>query len=229
MTDVRPFHGLRYDPERVELSRVIVPPYDVVQPEERAAFYDRDPHNAIRFELTRDVSDEAGADYGDIAETIERWRKDGVLVLDDEPAFYVMRQRFEAPSGEWLERTGFFGELGLAAYDEGKVLPHERTLAGPKADRLKLLNAARANLSSVFLLYEDREDGLAADLERAFEDGFIGEAKDEAGVHYQLARLADADTCARIEAFMDARTTVIADDDDYRSAEQCTTHKRRAL
>jgi uncharacterized protein (DUF1015 family) len=61
MTDVRPFRGLRYDPERVDLSRVVVPPYDVITPEERLAFWDRDPHCAIRLILTREPAAEAAA------------------------------------------------------------------------------------------------------------------------------------------------------------------------
>ncbi|MBW2384575.1 MAG: DUF1015 family protein, partial [Deltaproteobacteria bacterium] len=60
MTVVRPFRAVRYDPTRVELSKVMVPPYDVIAADERGGFFDRDPHNAIRFELTRDVRDEAG-------------------------------------------------------------------------------------------------------------------------------------------------------------------------
>ncbi len=211
MTVTRPFRAVRYDTGKVDLGRVIVPPYDVIAADERAGFFERDPHNAIRLELTRDVADEASTDYADVADTFEGWLSEGALVQDDAPGFYVMRQTFTAPDGETLARIGFFAELGLADYEERIVRPHERTLAGPKADRLKILRAAKANLSSVFLLYEDREDILAIDLERAFEDGFIGEAKDEAGVHYALARLTDADSCARIEAFMDAHPTVIAD------------------
>ena len=41
MSEHRPFRALRYDPERVDLGRVIVPPYDVVSAADRAAFYDR--------------------------------------------------------------------------------------------------------------------------------------------------------------------------------------------
>ena len=105
MTAVRPFRGLRYDPARVDLSSVIVPPYDVIAADERGSFYDRDPHNAIRFELTREVADEASADYADIASTLESWQRSGVLVRDGEAALYAMRQRYVAPSGEKLERT----------------------------------------------------------------------------------------------------------------------------
>jgi len=216
MTAVRPFRALRYDPDRVELTQVIVPPYDVVQPEERADFYDRDPHNAIRFELTREISDEASTDYAEIGETLAAWRASGVLLRDAEPALYVMRQRFEAPSsepgkpGKMLERTGFFAELGLAAYDEGQVLPHERTLAGPKADRLKLLEAARANLSSVFLLYEDPELELESLLDRAIRSSLLARARDDAGVEYELAVLR-GEEAEQVCAFLASRPAVIAD------------------
>jgi len=213
MTVVRPFRAVRYDPARVDLSQVIVPPYDVIAPDERDAYYERDPHNAIRFELTRDIADEATTDYSDIARTLEAWLAEGVLVRDEAPALYAMRQRFRAPSGERLARTGFFASLGLADYSERVVLPHERTLAGPKADRLKLLRAARANLSSVFLLYEDRTQLLAADLERAFdaEKGErLGEARDDAGVEYELAAVR-GEAGQRIAAFLADRQVVIAD------------------
>ena len=211
MTIVRPFRALRYDVERVDLSRVIVPPYDVIAADERGAFFDRDPHNAIRFELTRDAADEASTDYAWIRDSIDAWRESGVLIQDDRPGYYVMGQRYVAPSGEELERVGFFGELALENYDARVVRPHESTLAGPKADRLKLLRAAEANLSSVFLLYEDREHELGKLLSLALDDGEIGRAIDPMGVAYRLARLTEPDEIERVESFLATRPTVIAD------------------
>jgi len=227
MTAVRPFRAVRYDSARVDLSNVIVPPYDVIAADERGAFFDRDPHNAIRFELTRDAADEASADYGSIRETLDAWRASGVLVQDEMPGYYVMGQRYETASGVRLERIGFFGELGLEEYDAGIVRPHERTLAGPKADRLKLLRAAEANLSSVFLLYEDRDDELGELLARALEKGEIGRAEDQAGVEYRLARLTEPTDVARIEAFLDARPSVIAD--GHHRYETALEYRRQCL
>jgi uncharacterized protein (DUF1015 family) len=211
MTIARPFRAVRYDTTKVNLSQVIVPPYDVIAVDERDLFYDRDPHNAIRFELTRRVADEADTDYSEIAETLAAWRSSGILVQEDAPAYYVMRQRFSAPEGGVLERIGFFAELGLEDYSKGVVRPHERTLAGPKADRLKVLRASRANLSSVFLLYEDREQEMSSLLASAFETGLLGEAKDDAGVEYALASLQNEADIERLRGFMEARPTVIAD------------------
>ena len=211
MTVVRPFRAVRYDPERVDLSRVIVPPYDVIARDERAAFFDRDPHNAIRFELTRDVSAEATTDYADIRRHLDAWLASGVLLQDEEPAFYVMRQRFQASDGRALERIGLFGELGLAEYDEGVVLPHESTLAAPKQDRLRVLRAARANLSSIFLLYEDRDEILGSILASALDDGVLASAADDAGVDYTLAAITSGEVIATIQSFLAARQVVIAD------------------
>ena len=76
MTQIRPFRALRFDPRRVELARVIVPPYDVIANEDRAGFFDRDPHNAIRLQLTRDVEQQSTTDYAHVRRTLDGWRRD---------------------------------------------------------------------------------------------------------------------------------------------------------
>jgi uncharacterized protein (DUF1015 family) len=210
MTDVRPFRALRYDPARVDLSRVIVPPYDVVAAEDRAGFYERDPHNAIRLELTRDVADEASTDYHQVRDTLAAWIAERVLTRDAEPALYPLRQTFTAPEGTRLAREGFFALVHLEDYARRIVRPHERTLAGPKADRLKLLRAARANLSVVFLLYEDREQTLAPLLRDAVDRKWVGTAREETGEH-RLARLVDPAAIGEIAHFLADRPVVIAD------------------
>ena len=116
MTVVRPFRAVRYDLSRVELSKVIVPPYDVIAADERGSFFDRDPHNAIRFELTRDAADEAETDYGWIRETLDAWRASGVLVQDDAPAFYVMGQRYEAPRKLHSRKINVRYEIGTRVH-----------------------------------------------------------------------------------------------------------------
>jgi uncharacterized protein (DUF1015 family) len=211
MSEVRPFRALRYDTGRVDLSRVIVPPYDVIAAEDREAFFERDPHNAIRLELTRDVKDQSSTDYAEVPRTLAAWNDSGVLIRDSRPGFHPLRQSFTAPDGSHRSRQGFFGLLRLEDYASGVVRPHERTLAAPKADRLKLLRAARANLSIVFLLYEDRDDALAAQLAPCFDDPDVTRADDDTGTVHELARLDDRDRIEAIRAFMMNRSLVIAD------------------
>lgn len=210
MTDVRPFRALRYDPARASLSSVLAPVYDVVTPEERITYWDRDAHNAVRLELTREVGEEATTDYADTSARLAAWRAEGVLRRDETPALYALRQRFTAPDGRALARTGFFASLHLEDYARRIVRPHERTLSGPKADRLKLLRATRANLSAVFLLYEDRDAKLESWLEPALSAQPL-RATDGAGVVNELALVADARAVGAIQQFLAERPVVIAD------------------
>lgn len=211
MTELRPFRALRYDPTRVELGKVLVPPYDVVNPDEREFFYRRDPYNAIRLELTRRVEDEATTDYRHVAETLRDWQEDGVLRLDAAPQLYGLRQRFRDSDGEPHLRDGFFALVRLEDYERRIVRPHERTLTGPKADRLKMLRAARANLSAVFFLYEDPglelSQALGGWLDR--EPGLT--AKDPSDIEHTLVPLPSRAAQQQVIAFLRDRPLVIAD------------------
>jgi uncharacterized protein (DUF1015 family) len=211
VTRIRPFQALRYDPTRVDLDRVLVPPYDVISPSDRAAFYERDPHNAIRLELTREVEDESSTDYSEIRETLDAWQSEGVLVRDPAPALYGVRQCFTAPDGGEHEREGFFALLHLEDYAARIVRPHERTLAGPKADRLKLIRAARANLSVVFLLYEDREQEVARALAASFDGAGVQTYGDPQGSRHSVTTLTDPGRIAAVSSALSERSLVIAD------------------
>jgi len=211
VSDVRPFRALRYDPARVDLAKVIAPPYDVIAAAERHLLYERDPHNAVRLELVRDVRDEAGTDYAEIRDTLAAWRRDGILVQDPRPAFYALRQRFKGPDGVTHERLAFFGLVRCEDYAKRIVRPHERTLAGPKQDRLKILRATQANLSSVFLLYEDRDDALPGLVGDALDAHPLALVHDVSGAVHTLARIDDPERVAALRGFLAGRPLVIAD------------------
>jgi uncharacterized protein (DUF1015 family) len=183
----------------------------VIANEDRAGFFDRDPHNAIRLQLTRDVDEQSATDYAHVRRTLEDWQADAVLIRDPRPALYGLRQSFVAPDGKPCARDGFFALLHLEEYDRRIVRPHELTLSGPKADRLKLLRAARANVSTIFLLYEDRERELERVLGQALAGPALAEARDEKGITHSLTRLEDAEQVEAVCAFMADRALVIAD------------------
>ena len=211
MTRIRPFRALRYDAAKVSLAKVIVPPYDVIAAADREGFYARDPHNAIRLELTRRVEDEAATDYADVRGTLAAGRARacwcGIRVRPSTRC----ASRFHGPDGKTHVRDGFFGLLQLEDYARRSVRPHERTLEGPKADRLKMLRAAQANLSSVFLLYEDREEELLRRLAPALEAEPLATARDEAGATHRLARIEDPALIESVRGFLEPRPLVIAD------------------
>jgi uncharacterized protein (DUF1015 family) len=155
--DIRPFRALRYDPDVVgDLGPVVAPPYDVIGPDLHRELLARHPRNAVRLDLP---GGEPGEDpderYRRVARWMTAWRSDGTLRKDPRPSLYVYEQAYRVP-GTGLERIqrGFFGRLRLEAFgpDSG-VLPHERTLSGPREDRYRLLRATGVNTSPVVVLF----------------------------------------------------------------------------
>src|SRR5579872_2718700 len=155
MADVRAFRAYRYDLGRVgALSDVVAPPYDVIDPALQQALYERSPYNVVRLILNREESGdgETSNRYTRAAGFLRDWQRDGILMQDSARALYVYHQGFEV-EGRRYTRRGFMARVRLERFGEGKIYPHEETLAGPKADRLRLFRATHMNLSQVFGLY----------------------------------------------------------------------------
>jgi uncharacterized protein (DUF1015 family) len=175
VAQVEPFRAVRY--ARPSPS-VVAPPYDVLSASERDALAASDSHNVVRLTL-HEPEEEAGALF-------RRWLEDGVLVRDGDPAYWILEQDYTGPDGIERTRRGIVASLRADPYDAGSVLPHERTHAGPKEGRLRLLRAAQAQIEPILLLYEGaapvdapaREPDIAADgarLWRLDADTAVGE------------------------------------------------------
>ena len=185
MPDIRPFRALRYDSATItDPALVVAPPYDVVGGAEQERLLARHPANVVRLDLPREeLGDEPDERYRRAARTLAGWRSDGTLHKDPHPSLYVYEQTYRVP-GTDVTRTqhGFFARLRLEPFGAGSaVLPHERTMAGPREDRYKLLRATGVNSSPIVGLYDDRGlvggpilDALtrrAADLDITDDDG----------------------------------------------------------
>jgi len=147
MAVVKPFRAERYDPATVgALEPLVAPPYDVISPEARADYLARSPYNVVHLTLPDD-EEQAGSDLAE-------WRRQGVLVRDDEPSYWFLSQDYVGPDGVERTRSGLIASLKAEPYERGVVLPHERTHRGPKEGRLRLLRATQTQLEPIFLLYE---------------------------------------------------------------------------
>jgi uncharacterized protein (DUF1015 family) len=155
MPRVLPFAGLRYAAPSSELARLVSPPYDVIGPEEQAELRALSPHNAVYVELPAEREGEPCSRYEVAAETLGRWRAEGVLVPEQRPAFYLSETEFSY-GGQALRRRDLLAALGLEPWSRRAVLPHEHTMAGPKADRLELMRATHLNASPIWVLHRDR-------------------------------------------------------------------------
>jgi len=147
MAVVKPFRAERYDESKAgPLERLVAPPYDVLSPREREEYLARSPYNVVHLTLPDD-EEQAGRDVMD-------WREQGVLARDEEPGYWLLSQDYVGPDGVSRTRTGLVASLRAEPYENGVVLPHERTHSGPKEGRLRLLRATRTELEPIFLLYE---------------------------------------------------------------------------
>jgi uncharacterized protein (DUF1015 family) len=216
MPEVLPFRGVRYASSRAStLSRLIAPPYDVVSPAYQDELAARSPHNIIHVTLEKDRPGDGPEQnkYVRAALTFGAWLEDGTLRQDPAPAFYPIEQSFTGPDGRPRVRRVVVVACRLHDYEDGIVLPHEKTLAAPKADRLELLKRVRANLSPVFGLYEDdRGEGhRAIDAVIASAGEALAEADSDDGTHHRIWRVDDPTAIGLLRRLLADRTVFIAD------------------
>jgi len=210
MADVRPFRGFRYtDPD---LAAVVTPPYDVISGVQQADFYARNPHNIIRLEFgqTRPDDDHLENVYSRAAVTFAQWRLEGTLRQDTQPSFYVYKQDFTI-AGESHSRTSLLAQVRLEPWDAGIILPHEKTLAKPKDDRLKLLRACAANLSPLMSLFDDPDQSLAPVLQGATASEPLEDFVTDDGERHRLWAITDVSTSAKIAEFFHDKQLFLAD------------------
>src|SRR5215207_2706162 len=204
MADLQPLRTLRYEPSTVgSLEDVIAPPYDVIDAGLRAQLAARSPYNVVEIDLP--------PSYAQAAATMADWRQRGVLVREDEPAVWVLRQDYEAPDGERRARTGVLARLRVDEYGPGRIRPHERTHPGPKEDRLNLTRATRTNLSPIFSLFPDRDGVAGRAMEQVAATEPFASAADLDGTSNTLWRSADDDLVAELQMALADAELLIAD------------------
>jgi uncharacterized protein (DUF1015 family) len=203
MADVQPLPALHYDQAVAgPLQRLLAPPYDVIDPDQRAELAARSPYNAVRIDLPEGDPDP----YAAAAAELAGWRRAGAVVQDPEPALWALEQDYTGPDGRPRTRRGVLARVRVTDYGPGRIRPHERTHPGPKEDRLRLTRATRANLSPIFSLHAG--DAYAA---LAPEGAPWGEATDEDGTRNRLWRVADPTRIAAAQAVLGDAELLIAD------------------
>jgi uncharacterized protein (DUF1015 family) len=213
MADIRAFRAFRYDFGRVgTLGDVVAPPYDVIDSSLQQALYERSPFNVIRLILNKEEPTDTEADnrYTRAARCLREWQADDVLVQDSARGLYVYHQDFEV-EGRRFTRKGFLARVRLEPFGTGRIYPHEETLAGPKADRLRLFHATGMNLSPVFGLYPDAQGEVSAHLDAAVRRALPLEATDHLGVVSRLWPVIDQHVASAVTGLMSPRPVFIAD------------------
>ncbi len=194
MAIIAPFKGILYNPNKIkDMSKVIAPPYDVISPEGQDNLYRKSDYNIVRLDFAKGLPSDGEKDnrYTRAAADFKKWQEEGVLVRDEMPAIYIYEQDYRLKDGSLKTRKGFISLVRLEDFDSGVILPHERTLSGPKTDRLNLTRATGTNLSPIFSLYSDPEMKTNALLSRGSENQPVINVQGEDGVYNRLWRVTD--------------------------------------
>jgi len=212
MAEVRPLKSIRYNPARLDLSKAICPPYDVISPKREQELLDSSAYNYIRVEFPKAEpgDDEKNNKYLRAASALEKWLDEGVLLSENEPIFYLHEHYFTF-AGVTHCRRGLFARVRLQPWEKMVVRPHENTLAGPKADRVNLLWALEADTSPVFGLYQDPAKTIEKTLESVAVKKPSLEFAGEPGESHKAWLIKDSGTIKAIEAAFADKALYIAD------------------
>ncbi|PLX85717.1 MAG: DUF1015 domain-containing protein [Desulfuromonas sp.] len=214
MAKIVPFRGVRYNPDSVkDLSKVMAPPYDVISPELQDDLYARHPANVVRLILGKTSEEDGEADnrYTRAAADFEKWQEDGALMRDAEPSVYLYDQEYPIEDGTVVVRKGFMALTRIEDFSSGVVKPHEKTLSGPKTDRLNLTKACGANFSPIFSLYSDPCCALESLTRKDREQSPALEVSDDDGVKHRLWRVTDPASIEKAQELLSSKPLFIAD------------------
>jgi uncharacterized protein (DUF1015 family) len=197
-----PFRGLRPRVPADRLGRLLSPPYDVIDPATRRALLEGDPENVVAVVLPEPTPE----GYAGAAATLDRWVGEGLFSPDPAPALYVYEMR--EPDGH--ATRGLVGAVELRPAEDGVILPHENTMAGPVADRLEVMTATRADLEPIYLVYDG--GGPASELLSTVDERTaVAEATTADGISHRLWAITDPDEIETVRSDLGTRRALIAD------------------
>lgn len=213
MARLRPFRGIRYNPDRISsMADVISPPYDVISETEQAELHGRSPYNVIRMELgqNRPGDDRHDNPHTRAGNYLRTWVKDGTLVQEETPAVYLTATEFETVRGTYM-RWGLMVSVGLEPFHQGGILPHERTYSKVKSERLALMQACRANLSPIFVFFSDDRSTMPQLISHVAHTAPVVAFQDDNQHRHKMWAIKDPDLHALIATNFEQQTLYIAD------------------
>ncbi|MCB2214591.1 DUF1015 domain-containing protein [Desulfofustis glycolicus] len=214
MAVIKAFKGVRYDTDRAgRLEDLITPPYDVIDARLSGTFSERNPYNVIHLDLPTSPGPPPSTDaarHRRAAVLLEQWRREGILLQDEEAAIYPYDVEYSAAAGGKKTRRGFVCLVKLTDFSEGIVKPHEKTFSTVVDDRLALTQACRAQFSQVFSVFSDPSRRVLDLLDR-HRDQPLYHVVDNDGNSHRLWRIVDRPTIDSIQQVLTDRTLYIAD------------------
>ncbi len=154
MALIKPFRALRPANDLAHL--VAAPPYDVMDVEEAREMAQGNPLSFLHIsrpeiDLSPELDPHDGTVYRKGRENLERFKREKILIQDEEEKFYIYRQQMGA-----IVQTGLVACAGVDDYQGGVIKKHEHTRADKEEDRVRHIDLLDANDEPVFYVYRNR-------------------------------------------------------------------------
>jgi uncharacterized protein (DUF1015 family) len=211
MAVVRPFRGLR--PPREIAKDLACLPYDVMNTEEAAAMASGKECSLLH--ITRaEIDLPSGTDvhseevYNKSVENFALWQKNGWLVQDAEPHYYIYAQTMAGRT-----QYGIAACASIDDYLNGVIKKHELTRPDKEQDRMVHVRANNANIEPVFFTYPavNAIDSIVKKIVRKEKPEYDFTAEDGFGHHFWVIR--NPETIKQIEKLFSEKVpfTYVAD------------------
>lgn len=156
MAIIKPFKGIR--PPKNLVEKVNSRPYDVLNSEEARAEAQGNEYSLyhiikpeIDFPTGTDEHDEKV--YEKAADNFALFRKNGWLVQDEQPSYYVYAQTMDGKTQYGLVVGAYVDD-----YMKGNIKKHELTRRDKEEDRMKHVRVNNANIEPVFFAYPHNDE-----------------------------------------------------------------------
>lgn len=155
MAKVKPFRGIR--PPKDLVTQVASRPYDVLNSEEARAEAEGNPRSLYHI-IKPEIDFPAGTDehdprvYDRAVENFRDFRRQGWLVQDDAPHYYIYAQTMDGRT-----QYGIVVAANVEDYMEGRIKKHELTRRDKEEDRMKHVRVQNANIEPVFFAFPDNK------------------------------------------------------------------------
>ncbi|MBN1405928.1 MAG: DUF1015 domain-containing protein [Candidatus Omnitrophica bacterium] len=151
MAKIAPFSGVRFNTKITgSLAKIVCPPYDIINKQQRTAFMKQSKYNAVYIELPQGTNNHER--HRRAKQLIDKWLDDNILNWDEKPSLYIYTQEFKI--GKALKkRLGFISLLEIES--DKKILPHEKIFNKFKFERFNLMKETKAHISPIFCIFDD--------------------------------------------------------------------------
>ncbi|MEW8029756.1 MAG: DUF1015 family protein [Candidatus Thiodiazotropha sp.] len=212
---IRAFPGLR--PAEGRAADVAAPPYDVMNEAEAREMARGRPWSFLHIsrpeiDLPQGTDPYAPEVYAKAAENLKEMEREGVLVRDEKPCFYVYRLTM----GEH-QQTGLVAAASVEAYDCDRIKKHEFTRPAKEDDRVRQIDALNAQTGPVFLVYPSAAavEALLKEVSQSSPEMGVTAAD---GVRHEIWALDDDEKVAMLTREFNRMEALYVADGHHRSA-----------